>query len=162
MRVRVTTNAGHLVGKFEKRITNLTPQVKGAMLRRARAVREECVKMSSRQYASTKELRKLGHPYARARFAKRLRVERKGLPAPPFIINRQTGLFTRRWVVELARMGAGWVAKTKNLAPYGKYMRGTRKMIERPILQEADRRVRARYGKASQQIRSAVQKALKI
>lgn len=137
------TNAGSLAVRMRRRADSFVALQRGAMKKSVDELKQEAIAMSSKQYASTNQLRKMGHPYASARFAKRLRA-RSSLPAPSFIINRQTGEFVGSWRA-FVRLGAnGLTGTVYNVSSHARHMQGTVKMIRRPILDEAMRRRKAR------------------
>lgn len=80
---------------------------------------------------STRQLRQMGHPYAR-------RNPRP--PGNPAVVNRQTGLFRASW--RLVKTANGW--RVENLAPYARYFndKGTRRMIRRPIMRAIGQKAR--------------------
>jgi hypothetical protein len=104
----------------------------------------EAKKLSVKRYASLEELRRRGHPYAKRHFKGRFRG---GLPAPPFVINNQGGDLNRSWRSRVVVIAGNAVGTVYNIALHARYMMGTKKMIARPILTEAMRRVRSRLVK---------------
>ena len=155
-----TSNAGALAARLRRKASSFIPLQVGAMRAATNDVLHEARRLSGRTYATTAKLRAMGHPYARAGrgggFGRRLRGG-AGLPAPPFVLNLQTGRLHGLWRT-LVRRGMGVVTGTVyNLAAYSRFMRGTRKMIERPILQEALRRHKQRM---LRRFRGGLQKSL--
>jgi hypothetical protein len=63
-------------------------------------------------------------------------------PLPSFQINMQSGAFSRSWYVNTQKTPQGYTSSIWNDRPYAKYMRGTSKMIARPILQKVGEDVR--------------------
>jgi hypothetical protein len=113
--------------------------------------------LSAVQYASTAQLRRLGHPYSRAGFRAGGRAARAGLPMPAHFINRQTGRLSGGWLLKIQNLANSVVVRITNSAPYFLYLHyGTRKMIPRPILRVAlamtERERQSRYERASRQI----------
>lgn len=107
----------------------------------------EVRKLSSVQYTSTAQLRRLGHPYAVRHFRRHGRRARGMLPAPAWWINRQTGRLLAGWRGEVKEIGRNIYIRITNLAAYFIYLHfGTRKMIRRPILGVSLRIVRRRLG----------------
>lgn len=80
-------------------------------------------RLSSGPYTSAM-LRAMGHPYSR---------RAPHPPAPPSIINVQSGLFARSWRIAARVRGLTLNVEIENTAPYARYLlRGTTRMIERP------------------------------
>ncbi len=99
---------------------------------------------------SAAQARRMGHPYAK---------RDPQTPVDPSVINRQTGTFARSWTVLAPQTdGSVLTSRVRNLAAYSGYMRGTRYMVPRPIVeavQEELAPVRA------ENVRKAVQQAIK-
>lgn len=118
---------------------------------------EETKRLSATQYASTAQLRKMGHPYAQRHFRAQGKKARAGLPAPSYFINRQTGKLLAGWKLDKY---TGWrdiYLRITNPVSYFIYLHfGTRKMIRRPILgmalRFASRRYRELYEQAEREI----------
>lgn len=94
--------------------------------------------LSGTQYASTRQLARMGHPYARRQFRSKGKGARGGLPAPDFAINRQSGRVATGWHVNVSAPGAAGNIRVSltNTAPWFRWLHtGTKKMIRRPILQ---------------------------
>lgn len=73
----------------------------------------------------TKQLRMMGHPYAR---------RDPQIPVDPSIINLQSGIFEKSWQKSLPKF-VGTILKSSvvNIDPKAVFMLGTHPMIERPI-----------------------------
>lgn len=100
---------------------------------------------------STDQLRRMGHPYA---------ARAPAPPLPPYVINRQKGLFAGSWKIEEPRATpAGLISSLTNTAPYASFLRGgTGKMIARPFDEYLRRQIAAM--RREQRIAQALQKAL--
>lgn len=81
---------------------------------------------------SSAALRRMGHPYRHG----------GNPPSPAFIINRQSGRFYFGWrLVPPRKSGGGLVTRVVNDSPQARMLlRGTRRMIARPIVAEVRRR----------------------
>lgn len=80
---------------------------------------------------STLQLIEWEHPYGLGPRIFRSRV------TPVYIINKQTGVFSADWTsVGPFYSGGELVSQTMNTAWYSGFMRGTTRMIERPILDQ--------------------------
>lgn len=87
--------------------------------------KKEAIRASSGTI-TTKTLRRMKHPYAR---------RDPQTPLDPGLINAQSGRFRRSWRTRRPiRSGRKITSRLRNNDPKGKYMRGTAKMIERPVL----------------------------
>lgn len=89
---------------------------------------------------TSRELRKLGHPYGHGRTP----------PADPAILNLQSGAFKAGWrIIGPRKSGDGLRTTLVNASPYaGHLLRGTRRMIPRPY----ERRLRDRLSAARERI----------
>ena len=104
--------------------------------------------LSAVQYASLRQLARMGHPYARGHFARgtgsktveqnsRL-MARAALPAEAYNINKQSGKLFAGWESNVVNRGNEIAIQISNREPYFKYLNyGTRFMISRPIIQVA-------------------------
>lgn len=92
----------------------------------------EAHRLSQGQY-STKQLRKMGHPYSRQN------------PRPPedeAIINRQSGRFDDAWFTVPTTPAGDMITSTlANNSDKAAYMGGTSRMIERPIVSRVAERI---------------------
>jgi hypothetical protein len=140
----ITTRGKNLAAQQRRRNGRFVELQRGAMRASTDDLLKEARNLSAKRYMSLKEMRRQGHPYARLRFAKRLRVERKGLPAPSFVVNYQRGDFFRGWKTLVREGGKTFTGTLYNIAKHSKFMNRTKYMIKRPILTEAARRVRMR------------------
>lgn len=99
--------------------------------------------LSSVQYASTKQLAQMGHPYARRQFRGKGRSEgrmqaRYALPAEAYNINRQSGKLFAGWASSVQITGGQTIISITNSQDYFRWLsKGTRKMISRPIIEVA-------------------------
>jgi hypothetical protein len=122
-------NLRDLPGLIERAIAEEAPR---EVLRAARV-------LSSGGYTSAM-LRRMGHPYAK---------RAPNPPLPAYMINVQSGKFRDSWRCEVKRVGQQVTLVVTNDAPYAGYLfRGTRLMIERPILVELKKRVEPRLTQA--------------
>jgi len=139
-------------------------EIKKACEQNAREIIKKARQFGGRRYKSLSELAKMGHPYARRHEVarqkrQRLRTARQALraqgrstahlvypggqpatpklPAAPHIINRQSGKFQEGWRLRTWRRGDRITYDVENTVPYAKRLRGTKYMIERPVLEEA-------------------------
>ncbi len=113
--------------------------------------------LSAVQYASTTQLRRMRHPYARRHFTAGGGTARSGLPMPSQFINRQTGRLLGGWLMKVQNTANSVIVRITNSAPYFLFLHfGTKKMIPRPILSVAlamtERERRARYDQATRRI----------
>jgi len=118
--------------------------------------------LSSVQYASTKQLAEMGHPYGRANFrgsarSRRGGVARAALPMPAYNINKQTGKLFSGWHLNLVQYGDQMVLRvTNDQKHFGYLASGTKFMISRPILSVALARTQgartAAYREAQMQV----------
>ena len=99
--------------------------------------------LSSVQYASTKQLAEMGHPYGRANFRGSARSRRgsggrAALPMPAYYINKQSGKLFSGWHVNFIERGDQMEIRVTNDQKYFGYLAsGTKFMISRPILSVA-------------------------
>jgi hypothetical protein len=160
MRLQIKSNAGRIVAAYQLRINEMPNHIRGVINNRITAVVAECRNLSSRRFASTKQLRRMGHPYGK-RYARRNRkAPLKALPVPPFYINRQKGLFLKSWRSRIVRRASGFRGLVVNTTKYSGFMLGTKKMIKRPVIEEAERRVIRRLGPFSVTLAKGIQNAL--
>ena len=124
----ITSNARNLAAKMRRRSKKYAEAIAEATRENAETVRKQAYNFSRNRYYSLKQLRQMGHPYAR---------RAPMPPKPAYLINRQGGQFRAGWQVRWTRKQDGAVATVYNRAPHAQYMVGTRTMIPRPILDEA-------------------------
>lgn len=130
----IVTNAGNLAARQRRRSEKYIAEVQEANAQNAGVLMKKAKQFSQRQFVSTAQLRRMGHPYA---------VRDPRPPVRAHIINRQNGLLYQSWRTSNVRTGTDkTVATVYNTAPYSRYMMGTTKMIARPILSEAMSRTR--------------------
>lgn len=133
-----TTNPGDLAKLNRKRARALVRNLKTALERSENAIHKAAQDMSA---GATKTATLsapppgLNHPYGRGRFNRR--GPRGPMPngGNPAIINKQTGVFATSWDANGFFNPSRMVIILRNDAPYAGAMRGTRLMVERPILQ---------------------------
>ena len=133
MRPMITTNAAKLADTMHRR-SKFPEHIRVAMKQNAQVVKAKARQFTQRRFFSLKQLADMGHPYAR-------RNPRP--PVKPWIINAQNRALHNAWATTYARTSDGARATVYNRAPYAKYMRGTRYMIERPVIEEAIRRTKS-------------------
>ena len=123
MKVKISTGrALKLFDGLEKRLIAAVIAAEAITLEDAK---KEALRASSGTL-STKALRRMRHPYAR---------RDPQTPLDPGLINAQSGRFRRSWRTRRPRRsGRKITSKLRNSDPKGKWMRGTSKMIERPVL----------------------------
>ena len=129
----LTTNAKKLADTMHRR-TKYPRHVAQAMKQNAKVVKTKARQFTQRRFYSLKQLREMGHPYA-------TRDPRP--PVKPWIINRQTGDVHDKWRVHYQRTRDGARATVSNTSAHAKYLRGTRVMIVRGVLEEAIKRTKA-------------------
>jgi len=130
MTIKATTNA-HQVGVYvRERAGRINWELNRAMEATANQMIRRARKLSSGT-VSYEMMRRMGHPY------------RKGGPNPlnPAIINAHRGKFRAGWkkrvFTSAARTGGeGVTIKLWNDADAAKYMRGTKRMVHRPIIRQ--------------------------
>ena len=151
MTITLKTNAGNLAARMRRRALNFQPMQKGAMRVAVGAMKDEALKLSGTRYASLAELRRRGHPYARRRWKGNKHFSGvPALPAPSYIINRQSGQFHESWRTYVRTWRAHISGTLYNIAPWSKYLteKGTSKMIGRPIMIMVIRRAHRRMAAA--------------
>lgn len=144
MKPVIVTNAGNLSGRMKAQTEKYVEEVREAQVQNAKLVMEKAKQFSNQRFFSLQQLRKMGHPYA------------KRDPRPPVkahIINRQSGTFYASWQMRVLKNSEGIYASVYNSAPWARYMVGTKKMIARPILDEALFRTQDRRRKNLQNAR---------
>lgn len=129
----ITSNARNLAVSMRRRSKLYAEAITEATRENAETVRKQAYNFSRNRYYSLKQLRQMGHPYSR---------RAPMPPKPAYLINRQGGQFRAGWQVRWTRTKDGAVGTVYNRAPHAEYMMGTRKMIPRPILDEAMRRTK--------------------
>ena len=106
-------------------------------------------KASGVEHFTLGELARMGHPYSKRR------------PRPPMfagIISRHRGLFYAAWETTTLNGAYRIVSKIRNRSAVAKFMRGTSRMIARPVWEKVIAGVQAqRYDR----VRRAVKGALK-
>lgn len=128
------SNAGYLVTRLRSRSDKYVEEVRAAVRDNANLVYVKARQFSQRRFFSLAQLRKMGHPYA---------VRNPRPPVRAHIINRQSGALYGAWRVNVKKNPDGITCTVMNTAPWAKYMLGTKKMIARPILDEAVARTKA-------------------
>ena len=151
--VSFITNAGNLASRQRRRAGAFTALQTGAMRAAVNEELHEARTLSGTQFASTKELARRHHPYAKGGtsntpevFGNRLRkgFTQGPMPAPPFFINKQSGELFDSWRTRVGPALGNIVGTLYNIADYSRWMAGTKYMIRRPILEEVRRRCKAR------------------
>jgi hypothetical protein len=160
----INTNASELQYRWTKRLLDVNPELRALLEKRLLAIEAKAIQYSSTQYASTKELRQMGHPYAinmkedeagnitRLPFHIRAFLPGASLPGGnaaylnPQGINedRRSESLHQKWHTEIKEIQDTLVGIVFNDASYAKYMEGEsprEKMINRPILTLAVNRV---------------------
>ena len=196
----ITSKAGYLANVIRRDGISRVQAVHAEVKELTRQMYIRARIMSSIQHASLADLRKMGHPYARygrlklqkipkgskARSlehqlarglpptpegARKQYVLKGALPAPAYVINKQTARFYSAWHWNFTVWPNGCQGMVWNSAPYSKYMLGTSKMIDRPILHEAaqaafigksQRRIARRYDVFLDAVRANVRRQLEI
>lgn len=138
MRMHVSTNADILVARWRNRATKLTPAIRRVEQQTMDYARQQAIKYSSnRAYVITNN----------PNYAPYRKGGGKGVPPlPPYQINIQgrngSEHFADKWFVNTQETPKGFTSSIWNAASYAKYMRGTVKMIQRPILSKVGEDVR--------------------
>jgi hypothetical protein len=168
------SKAGHLSSAVRQEGANLVQATRNLVRQQTYEIYLRAKYLSATEYVTLKQLADMGHPYAkRHQETRKLRQPAKAtlgqlaigfkdpnykakhqmpLPKPAYYINRHTGKFYRSWHWNLAVWWGGVQGTVWNAAPYSPYMLGTKKMILRPILEEAVQdAVKLRLGRAGMQ-----------
>ena len=132
----IVTNAGNLSARTRARSRLYAEQIVQAQIDNAKLVETKAKQFSQTRYFSLPQLRRMGHPYA------------KRAPAPPVrphVINRQSGKFYQSFKRAVIRNADGVYTSVYNTAPWARYLQaaGTKKMIGRPVMEEALARTKA-------------------
>lgn len=131
--IKIAQKMGEKVAEVDKAVRRAEKESAENALQIAR-------ELSSGKFSSF-QLRMMGHPYRIGGVP----------PADPAIINRQTGRFYHGWrVLPPRKSESGILTQLVNESPYARYLlRGTSRMIARPILvrirERAEPRRRALY-----------------
>jgi hypothetical protein len=108
-------------------------------------------RLYSRGQLTGADLQRMGHPY------------RRGVtpPTDPAVINRRSGLFLRSWRAEGPTSTAtAFTSRLRNDAPHAAFLlRGTRKMIRRPLLDRVAAFLRARR---ERRLNAAIDRSLRF
>jgi len=126
----ITTNSQALSVRFRQRAVALTHAVLAAEHANAQAAYRQAQRLSSGSVPSS-YLRQA----ARARGAGLYSRRSPAPPGDPAIINAQTSRLKRSWRYYVAWKSDGSQVTLWNTAPYAKAMRGTARMMSRPILE---------------------------
>ena len=132
MRPMITTNASKLADTMHRR-SKYPAHIAQAMKKNAAVVEKKAKQFTQRRFYSLETLRRMGHPYAR---------RAPNPPVKPHIINRQSGAVHAGWRTHYQRTRDGARATVSNGAAHAKFLRGTRVMIARPVLEEAIKRTK--------------------
>lgn len=132
MRLHVDSNADILVGRWRNRSTKLTPAIRLAEQQTMDYARNQAIKYSSNRAYVIGQKRNY-RPY-------RVGGGMGTPPLPSYQINIQgrkgSEHFRDKWFVNTQATPLGFTSSIWNSATYAKYMRGTVRMIQRPILQK--------------------------
>lgn len=132
-RTFMTRDPKKLIARCRKRAALITPEMMKAERDNLEIMKREAIRLSS---ATAFKLPNKDHPYS---------TRNPHPPLPPYWINIQSaGGFATKWRVRLIKTPSGSTGSLWNAAPYAKYMLGTSRMIQRPILQRMAKRVRDR------------------
>jgi len=136
---RVSGNIRSYQLRYTQRARAVTPEVNRAVAEVGTAAMKTARELSSGPL-SLKELRRMGHPYARRRpFG-------PGITSP-WLINAQSGTFRASWRLVMRTNAKSVSVSVKNVDPKAKKWltgAGTRKMVGRPILGEIAKRIHPR------------------
>lgn len=139
-RTFMTRDPKKLIARWRKRAALVTPEMMEAERENLQTMKKEAIRLSS---ATAFRLPNSDHPYS---------TRDPHPPIPPYWINIQSaGGFVTKWRVRLIKTPSGATGSLWNTAPYAKYMLGTSRMIQRPILQRMAKRVRDRRSKRNRQ-----------
>ena len=133
----ITSNSQALSARFRQRAAALTHAVLAAEHANAQAAYRQAQRLSSGSVPSA-SLRAAG----RARKAGLYSRRSPAPPNDPAIINAQTSRLKRSWRYYVAWKRDGTLITLWNTAPYAKSMRGTARMMSRPILERVMQRER--------------------
>jgi len=123
---------------------------KAAMKTEIAAAKKFAMSMSKGAYSSL-QLARMNHPYA---------TRNPRPPAPPQLINRQSGAFLNAFRVSSTLTASRMVATLVNTSPEAKFLvSGTKNMIARPIDKATRYLIEPRFRLA---IQDAIRKGMKI
>lgn len=128
MTVAFLTNAGALAIKHRVLAGMNAECYRGMAQEFAQAMEVRAVALSSGALSSA-TLAKMGHPYSK-------RLPANSAPTPDFIINIQSGDFIGGWHSRAQMNELDWTVSIWNDSEHAKYMLGTKRMRERPILEQ--------------------------
>lgn len=135
MRLSVSSNIGSLIGRWRNREQKLTAAVRRAENRVMDYAKERAEFYSS---ASAYKIgRDKGYPYAAIK-----RADYPAVPLPPYFINMQSGELQKSWAVNTQATPQGFTSSLWNKKEYSRFLLGTSKMIQRPILSRVGQDVR--------------------
>jgi hypothetical protein len=127
----VTSNSDALSIRFRQRAVALTHAVLAAEHANAQAAYRQAQRLSSGSVPSS-YLRRAARQRGAGLYSRRSPAP----PGPPEVINAQTTRLKRSWRYYVAWKGDGSQVTLWNTAPYARAMRGTSRMMSRPILEK--------------------------
>lgn len=157
----IISNAGHLATRQLYRGRVRTALVKKAVAEGGRLIYNHARELSNYEYATIEQLREMGHPYAMRSLIRKPRGYKyhmpskkttlsytpktkimypKTMPKPPWFISRHTGAFYKGWRWNVLATGNIIVATVWNSSAHSRFMMGTKWMVPRKILDEAEKR----------------------
>lgn len=133
---KVSSNATELAARFRQRAASVGREMRQAAWEHGKVIKEKAQEFSNLSDHTLKQLatyykRKPRGAYSRGRSANR--------PHPDHLIHRQSGALYAGWKFGVTTAGGNFVTTCRNSAPHARYMRGTRRMRPRPVLDEAVR-----------------------
>lgn len=145
----ITTNAAKLAMKRKNVVLAINNYIAGRMDEYGELVLQKVRTLSSKRYASLKDLHYMGHPYAKRHYGGKFKKGMAIMPAPAYILNRQSSELFRGW-----RRTKGFVNQRHNAAEVKLFNRKKHsaaiirggpksKMIRRPIVDTAVKLVRS-------------------
>ena len=124
----ITSNADKLAVGIQRRSEKYLKEVGEAVKENTRLVYKKARQFSNREFYTLKRLREMGHPFAALH------------PNPAVAahaISKRVGRFYRAWHWNFIHFGDGVKGTIWNKSFVAKFMLGTKKMVKRPILEEA-------------------------
>lgn len=129
--VRVTSNANKLADTMRQHGRDVPRAYADADKKYAKDVVKKARQFTQTEFYTLAELRDMGHPYA---------TRNPRPPMRPHVLSAHSRELHGSWAWNFGWTGDGWRVTVYNSAPHAKYMRGTKYMIARPVLEEAFKR----------------------
>jgi hypothetical protein len=155
-RFSMTSNAAELAARWQARAQSVPRELRKAAWEHGKVITEQAKEFSSLTDHTLRQLATYYKRKPRGAYSRRRPADR---PHPDFQIHKQSGAFYGAWGFGVTVAGGRFVATVRNRARHARYMRGTRRMRERPVLKEAVRRTAP---KRSLITRKAMRAALEV